>query len=87
MRYHACDGFGSPYAVYERESADMNYTDRGQETRINETAKEMGLKPPTIRKKIANREIDIVRFGRAVRIPEEAVRKLIAQNTVPARTR
>jgi excisionase family DNA binding protein len=52
---------------------------------ISEVAKETGLKPPTIRKKIANGEIDVVRFGRAVRIPEESVRKLIARNTIPAR--
>jgi excisionase family DNA binding protein len=54
---------------------------------VNEVAKETGLKPPTIRKKIANREIDIVRFGRAVRIPEDSVRKLIAENTIPAKQR
>jgi excisionase family DNA binding protein len=54
---------------------------------VNEVAKETGLKPPTIRKKIANREIDFVRFGRAVRIPAESVRKLIQENLVPARIR
>ena len=54
---------------------------------VNEAARETGLKAPTIRKKIAAREIDVVRFGRAVRIPEESIRRLIAENTVPARVR
>jgi excisionase family DNA binding protein len=53
---------------------------------VNEVATALGLKPPTVRKKIALREIEHVRIGRrAVRIPEEAVRKLIAANTIPAR--
>jgi len=54
---------------------------------IKEFAKATGLKEPTCRKIIAKRGIEVVRFGRAIRIPEEAVRRLIAQNTVPARIR
>jgi excisionase family DNA binding protein len=52
---------------------------------VNRVAEETGMKPPTIRKKIAMREIEHVRIGRSVRVPEEAVRKLIAANTIPAR--
>jgi excisionase family DNA binding protein len=51
---------------------------------VAEAAEVTGLKVPTIRKKIANRELAIVRFGRAVRIPESSIRRLTEENVVPA---
>ena len=51
---------------------------------VAQAAKETGLKEPTIRKMVASREIESVKLGRAVRIPEEAIRRLIARNTIPA---
>jgi excisionase family DNA binding protein len=55
--------------------------------KVTEVSEVTGLQVVTIRKKIANRELAAVYFGRAVRVPESAVRKLIEQNLVPARTR
>ncbi len=44
----------------------------------------LGLRPPTIRAWIARRKIGFVRLGRAVRIPESEVRRLIEAGFVPA---
>ena len=51
---------------------------------IAQAATETGLKEPTIRKMVASRRLESVKLGRAVRIPEEAIRKLIEHNTIPA---
>jgi excisionase family DNA binding protein len=51
---------------------------------IAQAAKETGLKEPTIRKMVSSRRLDSVKLGRAVRIPEEAIRKLIERSTIPA---
>ena len=39
----------------------------------------MGLSPWTLRSWINNKKIDVVRLGRAVRIPEETVHRLVEQ--------
>jgi excisionase family DNA binding protein len=54
---------------------------------VKEAARATGLKVPTIRKKLANREIDFCKLGRAVRIPTAAIERLIRENMVPARER
>ena len=51
---------------------------------IADACERTGLKEPTMRLKIYRREIDYVKLGRAVRIPESAIEKLIEENMVPA---
>jgi excisionase family DNA binding protein len=50
---------------------------------ILEACNRTGLKEPTIRLKVYRRELEHVKLGRAVRIPEEEIDRLIRENTVP----
>jgi excisionase family DNA binding protein len=50
-----------------------------------EAATELGLKETTIRVWVAQRRLESVKLGRAVRIPRHAVERLIQENTLPAR--
>jgi excisionase family DNA binding protein len=53
---------------------------------VRETANRLGLKPGTIRAWLLRRKnLPFVRCGRAVRIPEDAVVRFIATNTVCAK--
>lgn len=45
---------------------------------VEETANRLGLKVATIRRRILERKIDYVKNGRSVRIPVEAVERVIA---------
>jgi excisionase family DNA binding protein len=51
---------------------------------IAEACERTGLKEPTMRLKVYRRQIDYHKLGRAVRIPESAIEKLIADSMVPA---
>jgi excisionase family DNA binding protein len=52
---------------------------------VAQFARETGLKEPTIRLWIAKRLITYVKLGRAVRIPDAELSRLLRENTVPAR--
>jgi excisionase family DNA binding protein len=52
---------------------------------LPEAAERLGLKEATLRFWVWQRKIEIVRVGRAVRISEDVVRRLIERGTVPAR--
>lgn len=52
---------------------------------VAEAGEALGLRPSTIRAWLSRRKLPRVNCGRAVRIPAEAVREFIEQNTVPAR--
>ena len=52
--------------------------------KVSDCAEQTGLKEPTIRLWIAQRKIAYVKLGRAVRIPQTEIDRLIQQNTVPA---
>lgn len=51
---------------------------------VEETANRLGLKVATIRRRILERKIDYVKNGRSVRIPLEAVEKVITSGYRPA---
>ena len=51
---------------------------------VPEVASRLGLKEATIRRRILDRRIDYVKNGRSVRIPIEAVEKVIAAGYRPA---
>ena len=51
---------------------------------INEAAERLGIRPATVRAWIASRKIPMVKLGRCVRIPVEAINRFIESNTVPA---
>ena len=51
---------------------------------VNEVAERLGLKVATIRRYILERKIDYVKYGRSVRVPLEAVEKMIAAGYRPA---
>jgi excisionase family DNA binding protein len=52
---------------------------------VKQAAERLGLRESTLRAWIAQRRIGVVRLGRAVRIPNEEVARLIAEGTIPAR--
>jgi len=48
-------------------------------------AEQLGLKVATLRFWVWQRKIEIVRVGRAVRVSDDVVKRLIEEGTVPAR--
>jgi excisionase family DNA binding protein len=52
---------------------------------VAETAEALTLRPCTVRVWIARRKLPVVRVGRVVRVPAEAVEQFIRRNTTPAR--
>ena len=52
---------------------------------IDVAAGVLGLKPPTLRAWMARRKIGFVRLGRATRIPQSEVDRLVERGFVPAR--
>jgi excisionase family DNA binding protein len=52
---------------------------------VSACADRLGLKEPTIRLWISKRKIAYVKLGRAVRIPQSELDRLIRDNTIPAR--
>jgi excisionase family DNA binding protein len=52
---------------------------------VNEAAELLGLAPVTLRCWIGQRRISVVRLGRAVRISQEEISRMIERGTVPAR--
>lgn len=52
---------------------------------VSEVATRLGLKPATIRVWIARREIGHCKLGRAVRVPEAEIERLVRENLIPAR--
>jgi excisionase family DNA binding protein len=51
---------------------------------VRDAATSLGLREITVRKMIRDRSISVFRIGRAVRISQEEVQRLIARGTVPA---
>ena len=54
---------------------------------IPEASERLGLKPATVRFWIWTRKIEHVHVGRAVRIREDTVQRIIERGTVPAEGR
>jgi excisionase family DNA binding protein len=52
---------------------------------LPEAAERLGLKVATLRFWVWQRKIEIVRVGRAVRVREDVIKRLIERGTVPAR--
>ena len=52
---------------------------------LPEAAARLGLKEATLRFWVWQQKIEIIRVGRAVRISDDVVRRLIERGTVPAR--
>lgn len=53
---------------------------------VAETARRLGLKEGTVRMWISRRRLAHLKIGRAVRVPEEEVERIIRENTIPAHT-
>jgi excisionase family DNA binding protein len=51
---------------------------------IEEAAEALGLKPPTIRKWVGQRRIGYHRLGRAFRISDAEIQRLLEAGSVPA---
>ena len=54
---------------------------------VNHAAGRFDVKDRTVRAWMAARRITFVRLGRAVRIPESEIERLISEGTVPRRKR
>lgn len=52
---------------------------------VKEAADALGLSPHTVRAWIAARRLGVHRLGRAVRVPQAEVDRVLAQGFVPAR--
>lgn len=52
---------------------------------IEQAANQLGLKPSTLRAWVIRRKISYLKIGRAVRVPEKEIERLIRESTVPAR--
>jgi len=52
---------------------------------LKETSERLGLKLSTMRFWVWQQRIETVRVGRAVRIREDTVNRIIEQGTIPAR--
>jgi excisionase family DNA binding protein len=50
---------------------------------VRESAERLGIKPKTVRFWIWTRKIEYVKIGRAVRLREDTIQKLIERGTVP----
>jgi excisionase family DNA binding protein len=57
---------------------------RARQLTVLESAVRLGLKPSTIRKLILTRRIGFTKIGRAVRIPETEVERIIEAGFRPA---
>jgi len=53
--------------------------------KIPEAAVQMRISVKTTWKMVYGRKVDVVRIGRSVRIPQDAIDKLIDDGTTPAR--
>lgn len=53
--------------------------------RVGSVAAALGLRVPTVYLWISRRKLPVVRLGRSVRVPAEALAALIAENTISAR--
>jgi excisionase family DNA binding protein len=51
---------------------------------VTDAADYLGVRPATIRQWVWRRQIDTVRIGRCVRIPQEALDRIIERGTTPA---
>jgi excisionase family DNA binding protein len=54
--------------------------------KVPEAASRLNVSEKTTWKMVYARRVDVVRIGRSVRIPEEAIEKLIDTGTTPADT-
>jgi excisionase family DNA binding protein len=52
---------------------------------VRQAAEELNVSVHTVRAWMAQRRLGYVRLGRAVRIPEAEIRRLLERGTVPAR--
>jgi excisionase family DNA binding protein len=50
---------------------------------VQETADELGLSVHTVRAWIAQRRLAHIRLGRAVRVPQAEIARILSENTVP----
>jgi excisionase family DNA binding protein len=53
--------------------------------RLEEAADCLGLRLSTLRFWVWQRKIEVVRIGRAVRVREDTIKRLIEEGTVPAK--
>jgi excisionase family DNA binding protein len=51
---------------------------------VVQVSERLGVRPVTVRKKLARRELACVKIGRRVLIPESEIQRLITEGTIPA---
>ncbi|MGO9094760.1 MAG: helix-turn-helix domain-containing protein [Bryobacteraceae bacterium] len=55
-----------------------------QRLNIQDAADYLGVRPSTIRQWVWRSKIDVVRIGRCIRIPRQALDRIIEEGTTPA---
>jgi excisionase family DNA binding protein len=56
---------------------------RNQQLTVREAAKRLGISPHTVRAWISTKKLGHVRLGRAVRVPQTEVDRLVAGGWIP----
>ena len=52
---------------------------------VEQAAERLGLRVSTVRAWVLRRKISYAKIGRAVRIPEKEIERIIQENTIPAK--
>jgi excisionase family DNA binding protein len=60
-------------------------SDRSSPQTVAQAARALGLSPHTIRRWIGARRLGVLRLGRAVRIPQSEIERVLESGFVPAR--
>jgi excisionase family DNA binding protein len=84
---HWCGRMTSSDPRPEREERRVQHRAREFVERprtVAQAAAELGLSVHTVRAWVAGRRLGHIRLGRAIRIPEAEIRRIIQANTVPA---
>jgi excisionase family DNA binding protein len=63
----------------------MEMTSQKRMVSVRQAAEELGLSVACVRKWIAERRMEYVRLGRAIRVPGSEIDRLIAEGTIPAK--
>jgi len=65
--------------------SEVDMTSQKRMVNVQQAAEELGLSVACVRKWIAQRRMEYVRLGRAIRVPGAEIDRLIAEGTIPTK--